>query len=147
MVNNSEDLLKLDSTTAFSFACDIKTGSDKNHCFIFFTSKKLLESINSRKDGAVTIFHLDCTYKINNNRFPIISFGHSDMDGQFHLVCLAITSHETEQDFRKLYQALIYICILCEIKFQPSFIMQDGCIASYNARETISYQSQCATFM
>ena len=48
-----------------------------------------------RKDGNSTIFHLDCTYKINNNRLPVIAFGQSDMNGQFHLVCLGVYSHET----------------------------------------------------
>ena len=64
--------MKLNSNSAFSFQSDIKTGSEENHCFMFFTSKKILGSLSCRRDGKPTIFHLDCTYKINNNRFPII---------------------------------------------------------------------------
>ena len=69
----------------------------------------------------------------------MIVFGQSDMNDQFHLVCLGVSSHETELDFRKFYQTLMDICFLCDIKFEPSFVVQNGCIASYNGREVVKY--------
>ena len=140
-IETFDDYIQLKQNDAFSFACDVKTGSDENHCFMFFTSKQLLEGLLRIKDGSPTLFHLDCTYKVNNNRFPLIAFGQSDLSGQFHLICLAITSHETEKDFRKFYEALIKLCNLCGIMFEPTFIVQDACVASYNARTVFSHNN------
>ncbi|CAF0921295.1 unnamed protein product [Brachionus calyciflorus] len=131
-IKNYDEFVGLDPNKVFSFGCDVKTGSDRHHCFMFFSSKKLLMNIN-RKDGKPGIFHIDCTYKINTNRFPVIAFGQSDLEGHFHLICLAITSHEKEIDFKKFYQTLIDLCLMVNIQFSPKFVVQDGCDASKNA--------------
>ncbi|CAF0709717.1 unnamed protein product [Brachionus calyciflorus] len=104
-------------------------------CFLFFTSKKLLENINRPNDGIDRhhIYHIDNTYKINTNRFPMVVFGQSDISGQFHLVCLAITSHESEQDFKRFYETLCSLCNMINTSFKPDYIAQVGCLASLNA--------------
>ncbi|CAF1082135.1 unnamed protein product, partial [Brachionus calyciflorus] len=100
-ISTKSDLDQLQPTQAFAFSCEIKTASEQNHCFMFFTSKKLLNNILNIRDGFPDIYHIDCTYKINNNRFPLIAFDKSDVSGQFHLISLAITSHEQE-DIRNM---------------------------------------------
>ncbi|CAF0982786.1 unnamed protein product [Brachionus calyciflorus] len=92
---------------------------------------RLLENIKNIPGPA--IYHLDATYKINNNRFRVFVFGRSDYQGQFHLMFIAISGHETESDFTKLYENIIKLYELIGYEFKPEFIMQYGCIASFNA--------------
>lgn len=91
------------------------------------SSKKLLN--NLCHSG---VRHLDTTYKITINGFRLIVFGISDLCGQLHL-CLMITSHETEADFDFFFKGLIDQCNLMDIEFNPAYIMQDACRASYNS--------------
>ena len=45
------------------------------------------------------VFHIDGTYKLIQNRFPVMVFGVSDIAGEFHPIAYCITSHEKEEDF------------------------------------------------
>ncbi|CAF0710223.1 unnamed protein product [Brachionus calyciflorus] len=71
-------------------------GSDENHLNICITSKKLLLNLDSSLPGA---YHIDGTYKLISNRFPLIVFGKTDMNQKFYLIALCITSHEHKTDF------------------------------------------------
>ncbi|CAF0962907.1 unnamed protein product [Brachionus calyciflorus] len=46
---------------------------------------------------------------------------------------LAITSHESEQNFKRFYETLCSLCNMINIPFKPDYIAQDGCLASLNA--------------
>ena len=92
------------------------------------TSKKLLNNLNL--DG---VCHIDCTYKLIKNGFPVLIFGITDRAGQFHPIAYHITSHEEEADFICFYEGLKNIAKRLNIKCSPQFIMQDAWSASYNA--------------
>ena len=83
----------------------IGNGSEKDHLNIILSSKKLLYNKNH-----FGVFHLDGTYKITVNGFPLIVFGVSDLIGQFHPVSFMISSHETEKDFDYFFTSIINQC-------------------------------------
>ncbi len=79
------------------------------------------------------IHHIDGTYKITTYGFPLIVYGVSDQAGRFHPACFMLTSHEQEEDFAYFYESLSDLAHLLDVEFDPSYIMQDACDASYNA--------------
>jgi hypothetical protein len=52
---------------------------------------------------------------------------------KFHPVAFVVTSHETTEDFKNFYEALIDMCKTLKIKYKPVYIMQDACPASKEA--------------
>ena len=44
-----------------------------------------------------------------------------------------LSSHETEEDFYSLYSGLKEQCEAMDLTYEPEFVMQDACNASYNA--------------
>ena len=106
----------------------IGNGADDNHLHIHITSKKLLS--NASEEG---IHHIDGTYRITSYGYPLINYGVSDKCGQFHPATFVLTSHETIEDFKIFYEALIDICRMLRIKYKPVYIMQDACPASKEA--------------
>ena len=93
--------------------------------------------INILNNQPIETYHIDCTYDINLNKFSVLNFGLSDCSGQFFLISSCIISHETEMDFQFFYQTLNEICIFFKYKLNLKFIMQDACVASYNAAKSI----------
>ena len=71
----------------------LQNGSSTNHAHIMMSSKKLMQ--NCKKEG---MFHLDGTYKLIKNGFPVLIFGISDIQGSFHPIAICITSNEEEKD-------------------------------------------------
>jgi hypothetical protein len=107
---------------------EIGTGKPDNHLAISMSSKKLLNNLQHKG-----CFHIDCTYKVIKNGFPVLVFGITDRQGHFHPIAFHITSHEEEGDFSNFYNGLIKIAKDLDIAFEPEFIMQDAWTASYNA--------------
>ena len=79
------------------------------------------------------VFHIDGTYKMTVQGYPLIVFGVTDIQGVFHPICFMLTSHETEIDFTTFYNGLYRQCDLMGIEFEPEFVMQDAQESSYNA--------------
>jgi hypothetical protein len=52
------------------------------------------------------VFHIDGTYKMTVQGYPLIVFG------VFHPICFMLTSHETEIDFTTFYNGLYQQCDL-----------------------------------
>ena len=68
---------------AFCTSKNIQVGSATRHFFAAFTSMKLLQNIQLFENP---MYHIDATYKITVNRFPLIEFGLSDFNGLFLLL-------------------------------------------------------------
>jgi hypothetical protein len=79
------------------------------------------------------VHHIDGTYRITTNGFPLIVYGISDQTGQFHPICFMLTSHETESDFSSFYKGLVDLSLELNLTYDPDYIMQDACPASRNA--------------
>jgi hypothetical protein len=93
---------ELNDDQPFTFGTQLGEGTDNDHLRIGFTSRKLLHSFAKHPDKHA-IYHVDGTYKLIRNRFPMGVFGRSDVNGQFHLIALCVLSHETEEDYRHFY--------------------------------------------
>lgn len=109
-------------------------GSDQNHLHICLTTTKLLTNLDSNLPGC---YHVDGTYKLIRNKFPLIVFGRTDKQNQFHLIAFCITSHEKEEDFFRFFQGLKKLAEDLDIEFDPAYLMQDACGASYNAIKSL----------
>lgn len=135
----------------------IHNGTATKHTHIMLTSKKLM--LNAEKKG---VFHLDATYKLIKNGFPLIVFGVSDIQGSFHPIAFCVTSNEEASDFYEFYSGIIgknlviafgyYYCLNfidysdlsaeLGLIFEPEFIMQDSWPASYNAAREVGLNSE-----
>jgi len=89
----------------------IGKGSDDQHFRVAFSSKRLLKNVVHKG-----VFHIDGTYKITIQGFPLVIFGVTDLKGVFHPICFMITSHETEADFYYMYHGLHIQCEIMELK-------------------------------
>ena len=70
------------------------------------TSLNLLKNADTTNQNFVAIFHLDGTYRITLNNFPLSVFGRSDMNRKFFPIALALLSHETADDILAFLLAL-----------------------------------------
>lgn len=86
------------------FVADFSHGINNNKLRffrLFLTTKRLL--LNAPKTKHLTI---DATYKLIYQGFPVIQFGTTDREKHFHPFGLAITSNETHEDFRFVFDSL-----------------------------------------
>jgi len=107
---------------------DVGDGTKEQHCNIMCTSKYLLKTLNREGVG-----HIDGTYKVCSLSYPLVIYGITDIQGKFHPVAFMITSNESEEDFVEFYKSIKELAAELDIEFEPQFIMQDACQASYNA--------------
>ncbi|CAF0781332.1 unnamed protein product [Brachionus calyciflorus] len=71
-------------------------------------------------------YHIDGTYKLVKNGFPLIVLTRTDSQHKVHPIAFCLTSHEQEIDF---YEGLRTLSSDLDIEFDPDYIVQD---ASYN---------------
>lgn len=94
------------------------------------TTKKLLSNLDSNLCGS---YHIDATYKLVKNGFPLLVFARTDAEHKIHPIAFCLSSHEQESDFNEFYRGLINLANDLCIEFDPEYIVQDACDASYNA--------------
>ena len=100
---------------------------------IMITSKSLLSFLKEKRGVA----HIDTTYKITTVGYSLVVYGITDIQGRLHPVAFMLTSTESEEDFVNFYVGLNDLCKNMNIDYNPRFIMQDHCQASYNAAKTV----------
>jgi len=76
---------------------------------------------------------LDGTYSITSHGYPLDVLGNTDIQGVMHPIAFMLTSHEQEIDFDHFYKGLKKLAENLNLEFYSSYIMQDGCRASYNS--------------
>ncbi len=66
-----------------------------SHPFIVgMSSKALLKMVADAVQSSLPIvFHMDCTFKCNDNEFPLLELGITDAQQQFHPLSISIISH------------------------------------------------------
>lgn len=105
LVEELGDLTGTDNKKAFTYGVKMGVGSDRDPLIICFTSKHLLNNV-VKYPGHYAVFHIDGTYKLLKNRFPVIAYGRSDSNGQMHLISVAICSSETQDTYTHFYRYL-----------------------------------------
>ena len=93
---------------------------------IIFTTKRILRYMKQSNN-----IHLDCTYRLNWNKFPVCVVGTSNVTGYFFPTMTILTSHE---DTRALIE--IYSFVHSE-GIHPRFRMGDGAPAITKAGEEV----------
>ena len=121
----------------------IGSGSNDNHLHILMTSLMLIRTLDTTNQSHISIFHIDGTYKITRNKFPLVIFGRTDINRHFHPIIFFLTSHEDTSDFTYFYEELknlikrLSVDFNITIPFTFTFLMQDACLASYYAVKSV----------
>ena len=93
---------------------------------IYVTSLALLRNADTTNQNHIAIFHLDGTYRITINNFPLSVFGRSDMNRKFFPIALAILSREKADDILAFLLAITKVCKHFNINFVVRFCMIDA---------------------
>ena len=93
------------------------------------TSKKLLSTVETVSMWQLpVVLHMDGTFKLNENEFPVITLGISDGAQHMHIMSLSIISHRTEDMYLRVIQG--FKDILCDlfphVSFNPKYLMTDA---------------------
>jgi hypothetical protein len=117
----------------------IGNGSSECPMRICISSLSMLKKVDCSDQNDRGIFHIDDTYKITQNQFPLLVFGRSDIKRQFHPIAYMLHSHETTVDFEFFYTELKAILVKLGIKnsISSSYLMQDACTASVYPTTTL----------
>ena len=73
------------------------------------------------------VLHMDCTFKCNDNEFPIRIIGITDACQQFHPLSISIISHHTEDMYEDVLRNLNRLIphVLTGVTFIPAYGMTD----------------------
>lgn len=89
---------------------------------IFYSTKRLLYTALSAH-----AIHIDATYKIVIQGYPILIIGVTDFDKHFHLSGLAICTNESSADFQFMFETLMYgVQLVTEQDIRPTAVVADA---------------------
>lgn len=90
-----------------------------------FTTKRLLANASN-----ATKLHVDGTYKLNWENYPLLVFGTTDMERRFHLISFALTSNENTAAFEFCFETLKKSAAdLLNIIIPADVLVSDACEA------------------
>ncbi len=82
-------------------------GSDAHPFCISMTSRAMLNTINKLHSWvAPWVLHMDCTFKLNDNKFPLVILGVTDGAQQLHVLSISIVSHRTTEVYQRVVEGL-----------------------------------------
>ena len=74
------------------------------------------------------VFHMDCTFKCNDNEFPVLVLGVTDAQQQFHPLSISVISHRNTNVYLKCLDAfkrLVAHVLPPTVSFTPKYGMTD----------------------
>ena len=73
------------------------------------------------------VLHMDCTFKCDDNEFPILILGITDACQQFHPLSISIISHRTQEIYQEVLGNLNRLIphVFPPITFSPDYGMTD----------------------
>ena len=78
------------------YSLTVGDGSDDFPFIISLSSKAMLSVLLHANESLIpVVFHMDSTFKCNENEFPVTLLGISDANRQFHLLSISVISHCT----------------------------------------------------
>jgi hypothetical protein len=104
------------------------------HPFILSMSSKALLSVLLTASTCLwpSVFHMDSTFKCNENEFLVTLLGVSDAQRQFHLLSISIVSHCTQAVYCQLISSLQEL--VSKVVLGVSFLFQ-YCMTDCEAAE------------
>lgn len=123
-----------DEDTPFVVKFERSASSDPNRMFRYFVSTgRLLPMASEAK-----VLHADATFKTTTEKLPNIIIGSSDANGQFHVIGLQVTSHETGQAYECAFNAVKEGTKLITGKeIEPEYLMCDADAAIHNGFKAV----------
>lgn len=106
----------------------------------------LVKAISSRAFVPI-VLHMDATYKLNVNEFPVLILGLSDAQQQFHLLSISVMSHHTEAQYREVLHAFkrVIMHVVPDINFSPQYVMTDCDVAERYSVFCVPYLDMYST--
>jgi hypothetical protein len=90
------------------YSLTVGDGSDDFPFIVSISSKAMLSVLLRANESLLpVVFHMDSTFKCNENEFPITLLGISDANRQFHLLSISVVSHPTRD---------VYICLITSLQ-------------------------------
>lgn len=101
-VENNEYDANKDQDTSFVVKFERSASTDPHRMFRYFVSTaRLLRMASEAK-----VLHSDATFKTTTEKLPNIAVGTSDANGDFHLIGLQVSSHETSEAYECAFNAV-----------------------------------------
>ena len=75
-----------------------------------------------------TVFHMDCTFKCNDNEFPVLVLGVTDAQQQFHPLSISVISHRNTDIYLKCldaFKTIVAHVVPSMASFVPKYGMTD----------------------
>jgi hypothetical protein len=87
---------------------------------------------------------MDCTFKLNDNEFPLVILGVTDGAQQLHVLSISIVSHRTTAVYQRVVQGLkdLVSKVLPQVTFVPAYVMTDAELAERRALLSIFPEAQ-----
>ena len=102
----------------------------RDHFYFSMSSKAALSILAKAVNGRALVplvLHMDATYKLNLNEYPVLILGLSDGIQQFHLLSISVLSHHTEAVYREVLRVFkqVIMHVLPDISFSPQYVVTD----------------------
>lgn len=93
------------------------------------STKKLLDVVCS-----TDVLHIDATYKLIWQGFPVLVLGITDKNRKSHPLCLGVSTNERQEDFQMIFDGLKEkVLTLFDHVMEPKVLVCDGAQATINA--------------
>lgn len=146
--------VELDESTPFMFACAtdpyeipfIGNGSDDRPFLIGVTTKRLIRGLVR---AAEFPFHIDGTYKVNQQAYPMVVCGVSDASRSIHIAAVFISSQMRQEQFATISTSIfnIYQLVTGEA-LQIKHVAGDADDAQFNGfDEIVTRNCPSATYL
>ncbi len=119
--------------------------SDAQPFCVSMTSKAMLNILHKVKDWVLpVVLHMDCTFKLNDNEFPLVIIGVTDAAQQLQVLSVSNDSHCTYAMYLKVGQGLKDLVprLLPQVAFMPAYVMTDAEVSDRKALLTVFPQAQ-----
>ena len=122
----NEPTNNIESYVAYSNIQDDVDSNEDIRVVIIFTTKRIL-SFLSKQDNV----HLDATYRLNWNNFPVMICGVTNATGLFYPSLTVLSSHEDSKAWSEIYE------FIHNLGIHPARRMADGSLAITKAGEDV----------
>lgn len=111
-------------------------GGDATPFCVSMTSKAMLNVLLKANSCVFpVVLHMDSTFKLNDNEFPLVVIGITDGAQQLHVLSVSIVSHRTHGMYMKVLHGLKDLVprVLPQVTLEPAYVMTDAEVAERKA--------------
>ncbi len=111
-------------------------GGDATPFCVSMTSKAMLNVLLKANSCVFpVVLHMDSSFKLNDNEFPLVVIGITDGAQQLHVLSVSIVSHRTHGMYMKVLHGLKDLVPrgLPQVTLEPAYVMTDAEVAERKA--------------